>query len=241
MSIEERIRLDKIEYYNLLKSYLEDVFEAFCNRYCRLSEVKELFGYLAEYKEELEQEIYYLNYILDNIDRIDEQALERVLAFIDKVNESTYNYYDGLGEKYVNKSYTFAPIYHLDRKYPKFAHNELLIDEIKGLTLTSIDIDNYFNHATPYLYLKERTKHMYTDDKSFYGVFTEMRDNRITAINVFVPQVVDLGTALVNVHEYKHGMDLYKYIGKEQPSLENFEMTAKREEYIFRKEYVRNK
>ena len=241
MTIEERIRLDKIEYYNLVKSYIEDVITALINRYFKISEIKELIGYLADYKEELEHEIYYLNYILDNIDKINEEALEKVLALIDKVNEATYNYYDGLGDQYVSKTYTFSPIYHLNRRYPKFSHNEQLIDEIKGLTLTETDIDNYFNHCTPYLYLKGRTKAMYSDDKSFYGVFTEMSNGKITGINVFVPKVVDLGTALVNVHEFKHGIDLYKYIGQVEPPFEDFELMAKKEEYKFRKEYVRNK
>ena len=60
-------------------------------------------------------------------------------------------------------------------------------------------------------------------------------------VNIVVPPVHDLKSALVSVHEYRHGIDVLDLLGKEMPEDEYFEERAKIEESNFIKDYVRNK
>ena len=241
MDIKDRIRLDKIEYYNMALNYFEFILEALMHCYIDTKEIKELVNHLKEYKEEISGEMFYLQYILKNIDTIDEDALDRVLVMIDDLNRRTYEYYEELGGRYADKVYPFVPIYHLDRRDPLMNVNYQLMEEVKGLTLTERDIANYFNHCTPYLYMKDHTKKFNTEDTVPFGIYTDTINGKISAIKAVVPPIRDLKSALINVHEYKHGIDLYPYIGSVYPTDIDFETPAKHEEEVFRKEYVRNK
>lgn len=55
-------------------------------------------------------------------------------------------------------------------------------------------------------------------------------------MKVIVPKIIDLKTACVNVHEWKHAHDLYQIIGKPMDkSDEDYEKSAKEMEKKFQK------
>jgi hypothetical protein len=241
MEIKERIKLEKIEYYDMLKSYLEYIFEGLKNGYFKYDQIQELFERLKSYKEELYEEIRYLELLLTNRD-IDEEGLEQVLTQIDKSNEATYNYYEGYGDYYAAQSYTFSSMWIPDRRIPSIFKNKELTDEIVGLVLTRDDINKFFaneREALDYI-----SKHLVIlkskQEDSYYRIYPEAEKNILQGYRLCVPKIRDLSTALINVHGYKKAIDLYPYIDKPIP-LSNFDSDANEAEKSFVKDYVRNK
>ena len=74
----------------------------------------------------------------------------------------------------------------------------------------------------------------------FYGCFPIIENNKLIKIKICIPKVIDLKTALVNIHELKHGLDLLPQLNDTYQNLD-YETSAQNEEKKFIKTYVRNK
>ena len=241
MTIKDRIRLNNIEYFDLLKSYISDVLSALFNHYYNKDEISEIIEKLHDYKKELLFEDELLTLLYNNIETLDIDELDRVLELIDKQNEATYKYYQSIGESYEVKSCAFGPLIYPDRSIKRIDKNYDLIEEVKGLLLTQDDIASYYDNTEAYNYSISRTKVFDSTDPVWFGVFTDLDNDKLTGYRIIVPPIKNLKTALINVHEIKHGIDIYPYINKSIPEDIDFEERAQEEEKIFRKEYVRNK
>ena len=102
-----------------------------------------------------------------------------------------------------------------DKNYDKYVdelnkkiNKNFNLDDIKQF----LDYDNNF-----WNYIKFKT--LYIDSnmdnsKYFYGVLTKIINNTLIDIQVIVPNIIDLKTLLINIHEYTHAHDLYLCIGK---------------------------
>ena len=76
----------------------------------------------------------------------------------------------------------------------------------------------------------------------FYSVLMRFDDNnRLSDIRIYVPIIVDLKTALINIHEFKHAHDLYLKLGEEINNEEDLEITARNQEKDFIDNYVKVK
>jgi len=63
-------------------------------------------------------------------------------------------------------------------------------------------------------------------------------NNNLLGLKIVVPMPIDLKSSRVFIHEYKHGLDLYKYLGKKIGDIygsenEEYELRAKNEEFAF--------
>lgn len=242
MTIKERIKLNNLEYFDLLKSYVSDVLSALFNHYYNKEEINEMIERLQDYKKELLFENDLLTYLNNNIENINLDELDRVLSLIDKQNEETYKYYQSIGESYEVKSCAFGPLIYPDRTVRRIDKNYDLIDEVKGLTISLDDIANYYDNSEAYKYTVSRMKEFDSDDHTWFGLFGEFdKDEVLLCYRIIVPPIKNLETALINIHELKHGIDLYPYLNKQIPETIDFEEQAREEEKKFRKEYVRNK
>ena len=66
----------------------------------------------------------------------------------------------------------------------------------------------------------------------FYGCYPYVENDILQEINICVPKIKNLTTMKINIHEYKHGIDLYPYLGK--PYIEqDYESIARMEEEKF--------
>lgn len=242
MTINERISLNKEEYYDLLRSYLEYAFEALRYGYLNITELRTLFGHLKEYSRELDAESYYLKILDGYKHRITEEDLDRLLNNIDVSNEDTYNFYEAYGEYYSDKAFPQYRSYEPRRKSPRIQDNTRITDEIKGLTLGTSDLFKYFKGSDAYYYAQENAKIVDGGDNLWlYGVNIDEEHGILRRYRMIVPPIKDLRTALINVHEYRHALDLFDLIGKEYPVENDFEERARAEEEKFVREYVRNK
>lgn len=233
--LKENKHLNRLEFLTLTKNYLTTYLASLTkaeekdNRKILLSSLKE---YLLITKEENS----YLSYIIDNFDKIqDTETLQNVLMRIDLLNENTFKHYNSLGEEYLTaieekSDYTFPK-----KKLPSIVHDKSIAQEIRGLTLSKQDLMDYYHQYDAIYYLTNHSTIFDTNlekGMDFYGCYPYVENDILQEINICVPKIKNLTTMKINIHEYKHGIDLYPYLGK--PYIEqDYESIARMEEEKF--------
>lgn len=116
-------------------------------------------------------------------------------------------------------------------------------DQLLFLTLTSEDVREFLDYPIPFWqFIQERTYYMVDsfDNEGFYGVNILEDDNHaVIDFRIMVPYVMDLKTALINIHEFKHAFDLYMLLNSPLPLEDKvFEENAKLVEKDFLQYYI---
>lgn len=188
---------------------------------------------LEEVHQIINEEKILLNFIKRNLKKIDEIELDRILDLLDELNEKTIKYY-----------YYLLDNFDIDRAMDKEV--ETLIDtdkyrkEVYGLTIGMKDVISYLNYPSEFwTYILPRTTRL--NEESWYQVTIKCdEEEKVRDMRVFVPNIINLETAKINIHEFKHAYDMYRILGI--PYLEkDYEEVAKREEQIFENDYVGQK
>ena len=79
-----------------------------------------------------------------------------------------------------------------------------------------------------------------SENKIFYCTLMKFNDcNELIDIKVIVPYIINLETALVNIHEFKHAYDLYFMMGKVIDNESFYEEQAILEEKRFMKSFIK--
>lgn len=214
--LKENKHLNRLEVLSLAKSYLPIYITTNDKEYR-----KELLTNLKKYLLVVRKENTYLTYLINNFDKIrDFEGLDTILNNIDIINEDNYKHFEALEEKYISN----------------ILSDDSLEKEIIGLTLSKEDLVNYYHKNDAIYYLLEHSKVLDTnlEDTSFYGCFPIIKEDKLEEIKVCVPPINNLKSMLINVHEYKHGIDLYPYLGKEYQDFD-YEVLARNEEINFQK------
>ena len=214
--LKENKRLNRLEVLSLAKSYLP-IYSTTNDKEYR----KELLTNLKKYLSVVRKENTYLTYLINNFDKIrDFEGLDTILNNIDIINEDNYKYFDALEAKHINNVLS----------------DDSLEKEIIGLTLSKEDLVNYYHKNDAIYYLLEHSKVLDTnlEDTSFYGCFPIIKEDKLEEIKVCVPPINNLKSMLINIHEYKHGIDLYPYLGKSYIE-QDYEVLARNEEINFQK------
>ena len=74
---------------------------------------------------------------------------------------------------------------------------------------------------------------------NYYGVWYDLDENKeLTKLIICIPEIVDLKTAQIALHEFKHAHDIYMGVLKEEAVLEK---NAKQEVYNFKNNYLKKK
>lgn len=200
--------------------------------------LKSLRKYLNTIK--IENEIYkFLEFNEEKIN--DSNELDKLLDQIDLIHEKTYKYYDKIllnCEENYDREYDIIPY----QDFNTIVENDSMISKIKGLTLTLDDIKAFYNDEQVEV-LIEKLKIIDEEEKKampFFGVFPIEKDGKLIDIKICVPKIKNLKTALINVHELKHGLDLLPQLGTTYKEM-NYEQSAREKEMQFVKEYLPNK
>lgn len=206
-----------------------------------------LIDKLKEYYATIKEENNYMRYLLDNIEAIsNEDSLNKILDYLDIINEQTYCFYDGILKEYEDNIFYGT----LDRKIVPFksvktlTETEIYLDEILGLTLTEKDLNEYFADVEEFKFLKTVTNVLDVpcdEGMDFYGCYPQVDDDDeiLRGLKVCVPKITDLKSMCVNVHEFRHALDVYRHIGEVLPVFD-YEESAKNEEERF-KVYLRKR
>ena len=193
-----------------------------------------------------EKDLY--NFLLSNSERINIGSAYNFIDELDFLNEQTVNYFiDALDD--IEDSCEMKVRWRAEHRKKNF---DTLIDtddyklQAYGMTISLEDIKEFLNYSEDFWkYVKEKT--MFVDSKleknqGLYSVLMRFDDdNKLIDMRVIIPYIVDLFTALVNVHELKHAYDLYQLLGQEINNEEEFENSAREKENEFIKIYVRTR
>ena len=225
----------------LLKKYrkylLQSIFMKGNNKNYQdaLKEYKQL--YLSENSKYLE----YLEFLRKNFYSINREELAKVLTKLEFDCKDAYTYYLLLGEL---ESFLYPD--RIVETYTDISKNQQLADEIKGLAVCQGDIDKFFGYSEALFFAKEKTRVLNAgDDLSYYGVYPRVDDNILRTLFIKVPSITNLQSALINVHELQHAIELYDMIGHEYNDTPEFceerEKNAKAAEKRFLNQCIRNK
>ena len=95
--------------------------------------------------------------------------------------------------------------------------NDILLFEQYGLDLKDEDIKLFLNYPNTFWeFISSRTKYLnnYIENRDFYGVYPKFDFNScLIDIKIIIPKIINLATALINIHEFKHAYDLYNILG----------------------------
>lgn len=214
-----------LQNYNTEK-YLENLVNYYLFSYQGLKNIIIIKNSLKEYKEivkKLDLLTGYLYIVKQGNDNLKEQRLiyDELLTFINKF----HNYYRQIT--------ITAAIYTKENYFKLLDEYEKIKIRIIGLALTIQDIDEYFLEETFYPYVKKKLKVFPTDDTTYFGLFELENDFKLV-----VPPINSLKSALINVHEIRHGIDYLEGIDY-QDEINDLEICAKNEEKLFVDNYIK--
>lgn len=224
------IKKQNLETLSLLLKYgVEDMIESIDNIDKNMKVLDEVHAITVEEK-------MLLNFIKRNLKKIDSNELDKVLDLLDEINEKTVAYYyylmDNIGVDMIKeKQYRGLETIIETEKYRK---------EVFGLTLCMDDVINYLNYDESFWsYILPRTIRI--DDEELRQVNIKCDINEVIEdIKVFVPNVINLKTAKINIHEFTHAYDIFKMIGIQYLD-KDYEEIAVRNENDFEANYVNQK
>ena len=210
--------------------------------------LEELIKIKAEYMAILNEENNLLNLILNNGINKNINAVDELIIKLNDLNEKTIIYYYSLlddieSEIEINRNYSY-------RRIPKNFETLTKTDEFKfmvnGLNLTINDVKNYLNYGNDFWnYIKDKTKVIknpysnYDLKMNYYDIWYDFNeDKEITKLIICIPEIVDLKTAQIAIHEFRLAYDIYSGNIKEDYILEEF---AKQEEDKFKNDYLKKR
>lgn len=210
--------------------------------------LEELIKIKAEYIAILNEENNLLNLILKNGINKNINAVDELIIKLNDLNKKTIIYYYSLlddieSEIEINRNYSY-------RRIPKNFETLTETDEFKfmvnGLNLTINDVKIYLNYGNDFWnYIKDKTKVIknpysnYDLKMDYYGIWYDFNKNKeLTKLIICIPEIVDLKTAQIVIHEFRHAHDIYSGNIKEDYILEEF---AKQEENKFKNNYLKKK
>lgn len=234
--LKQNKHLNRLEFLSLTKSYLTTYFISLANGDDRENR-KKLLTNLKDYLLITKEENAILSYLISNFDKIKNfDTLESILDKLDLVNEVTFKHFNSLGEDYMRtleskETYSFPT-----KSISSLVADSSIEKEVIGLTLSKEDLLSYYHKEDAIYYLFNHTKTLDTNltDTTFYGCYPTIKDNILKEIRICVPPINNLKSMLINIHEYRHGIDLYPYLGKPYQE-DDYEIMAKQEEIKFQK------
>lgn len=234
--LKQNKHLNRLEFLELTKSYLATYFISLANGDDKENR-KVLLTNLKDYLLITKEENAYLSYLISNFAKIkDFDTLDFLLDKLDLLNEVTFKQFNSLGEEYLDAlesktSYSFPT-----KPIPSLLTDDSIKKEVIGLTLSQDDLLSYYHKEDAIYYLLDHTKILNADldDTSFYGCYPITDKNILKEIKICVPPISNLKSMLINIHEYRHGIDLYSFLEKDYPCYD-YEPLAKQEEVNFQK------
>ena len=210
--------------------------------------LEELIKIKDEYMAILSEENKLLNIILKNGINKDITAIDDLIGKLNDLADTTIAYYYSLlddieKEIEFNRSYPY-------RRLSKNFKTLIETDEFKlmaqGLSLTIEDIKKYLGYNDDFWnYIQDKTKIIkdpyldYDLKMHYYGVWYEVNESKeLTKLIICIPEIVDLKTAQIAIHEFRHAHDIYTSKIQEDSILEDI---AKQEEDKFKTNYLKKK
>ena len=205
--------------------------------------LQELIKIKNEYINIINCDTELMKKILCNANKYNSEAVDILLDKLDILMEKTVRYYYNLIDDYeselsIERNHPYKKI---PKKIATLIDSEIYYKEVQGLSLTIDDIKDYLNYDNNFWnFIFSKTKIItnpydnYDSKIDLYGVW---HNNNLNSIKICVPEVIDLKTAQIAIHEFRHAHDLYlnKFFN------DNLEQEAMSEEQKFKENYYKLK
>ncbi len=237
--LRELMKLNQEELFLQAKEYLGVYLLSVISDPKGKNQRKKLLQKLKEYQKIIKEENRYLDYMIKNHKKIrDWEEACQIVKELDILNELTYTHYDNILEQYEETLYNDQITREIipNKNFETLLERTDYLERILGLTLTEKDLEAYYQSEVAWEYLKGQTKILpgkLEDTKSYFGCYPQIEKNLLMEIKICVPPITNLESMKINVHEYKHGIDLYPYLGKSYPEMD-YEQRAREEEENYR-------
>lgn len=242
--VKQQNREEKVFIFNhFFKSFLNSIIV-----YGIKSDItKDAISIWKEFKKILKEEQNIHRFVIEYSEKIDFDDCLKFLDSIDELNEKTLLYYYKCFEDILCACETKCDFRakHNKKNFDTLLEADEYQNKAVELMLTFEDIKNYFNYEEEFWQFVDK-KIKYIDgsiekNKLFYGTLMKFDENEnLIDIKVIVPNITNLETALVNIHEFKHAYDLYQMMGKKIENEQEYEKQANLEETNFSKQYIKN-
>lgn len=252
--------MDKYEYKDI-KTIIKDLKKGnieekiFIIKYYLMTLIKCLFSFGVTHKitidcknmfkeimDIFEEEIMLCNYILDNKKKIDYIEAGKFIEKLEQLNDDTILYYVDYFDGVISASETKQEFraHKPKKEFVSLIDTDNYRKELFGLTLNFDMIKKYLDYPDDFWdYVIPKVRIVDEYSKMNYEVIMNIKDNVLKDIRVIVPEITNLLSALINIHEFKHAYDLYNMLGKEVPlDTDFYEESAKALEDEFKNKYL---
>lgn len=180
---------------------------------------KIIYNIWKEFYYNIKKEKTILNFLLKKYEKLNLSDVYLFLDELDILNEKTYLYYDNI-LLLTEEAIDLDKSYHIEKQkeFETLIENNKYELEALGLTINFDDIKDFLNFKEDFwVYIKNKIRIIdLKQDMHMEPEVVYMLDkNILTDMRVMIPEVKDLKTVLINIHELTHAYDLYLLLGKE--------------------------
>lgn len=236
------------EFIFILKYYLETWFNAVFSFGPTHKVTKDCNKIFKEMCSIFKEESLLCDFILYKGKDMDCAEVYKFKDKLDDINEETLLYYVKLLDDIASACDTKQEFRatRLPKDFNTLIDNYDYRKELYGLILNMDTIKEFLNYPQEfwdYVMPKVRVVDIFESQNEHsmnYEVIMKLDSNNcLTDMRVIVPEIINLTTALINIHEFKHAYDLYNMLGSEVPkNIEYFEKSASKLEDNFTNEYM---
>lgn len=210
---------------------------------------KEVVQVWREFLAIIGEEKTMLNYLVRYGSLADADEVEQFMFQLDDLNEQTIlYYYDVLnGIETASEMKTEWRAVFPKKEFKTLSETDEYYKELCSITLSILDIKMFLNYEENFWKYIEK-KVLFVDsrveeERDFYGVNIKLDDcDCLVDMKVIVPRIINLETALVNIHEFHHAYCFYQIL--DRPLIHSdifYEEAAKNCENRFQEEYMKKK
>lgn len=204
-----------------------------------LNIIKEMFSILKT-------ERTLLNYILRNLDKMDVYSALLVVGLLDETNDETVNFYykvmDDIEEACELEDEIRGK--RIKQRKPTLIQDQSYAAEVIALCENTESLKSFLGYEDAFwTFLADRIKIVDTDpsleEKMIYATPIYDEDHKVATIDLLVPRIVDLETALMALQLYVKAYGIYKSLGQEYVPVSQEEIASLATSY--QTDYLQNK
>ena len=209
---------------------------------------KDIIKVWKEYFSIVREENKIYNFLIRNYKMLDVNEVEEFMAIMYELCEKTMEYYYKVLEDIdiacdMEKEWKGK---RCNKIFNTLIEDNEYREKIYGLTLKDEEIENYLGYPKEFWdYIDVRTiiidSHI-PEENDFCGINLKIDKDILVDIKVFVPDIVNLETALINIYYFNNAYDLYCRLGqKVDVNEENYRVMGQKKVEEFKTKYLKNK
>lgn len=169
----------------------------------------------------IKQENSLFKFMMKNLHKFDLEAASRVIDTLDELNEKTVLYFVDIFDSLQTcaEMDDSSRFFFTRKKFKDLNDTDYYKKMVVGLTFNEEYIRKYLNYGEDFWnYVDQYRKSIKTTpevaSKMAFAVPIFDSDNIVVSLRLFVPEVVDLETAIISLNTYAKAYNIYKCFGR---------------------------